>query len=293
MTLRFETIDVFTDRRFGGNPLAVVFGAEALDAATMQAIAAEFGYSETTFVLPPADAAHTARVRIFMPAQEVPFAGHPNVGTGFVIAARGEIFSQIVGDRLIFEEDAGLVEVEVLRDGGRVAGARIAAPKPLATGATVDTATVAACLGLPEADIVTSAHRPIVASVGLGFVMVELAGPAALGRIEPDPAAFRYLPEDAHDIHVYARTPDEPDLDLRARMFAPLEGVPEDPATGSANAALGALLASLAPSGRVSLRIGQGDEMGRPSRLLVEAGPGRATVAGPCVRFAEGTLAFG
>lgn len=293
MTLRFETVDVFTDRRFGGNPLAVVFGAEALDDATMQAIAAEFGYSETTFVLPPANAAHTARVRIFTPAREVPFAGHPNVGTGFVVAARGEIFSQVVGDRLVFEEAAGLVEIDVLRDGGRVAGARIAAPQRLSTGATVDPAIVAACLGLAEADIATAVHKPIVASVGLGFVMVEIAGPAALGRIVPDPAAFRHLPEDAHDIHVYARTPDEPDLDLRARMFGPLDGVPEDPATGSANAALGALLASLAPSGMVSLRIGQGHEMGRPSRLLVEAGPERTTVAGPCIRFAEGTLALG
>ena len=110
VTLTYETADVFTSVAFGGNPLAVVFGAEGLPDSTLQKIAAEFCYSETTFVLPPADPKHTARVRIFTPVAELPFAGHPNVGTAFVLARRGEAFGRPVGTELAFEEQAGLVQ---------------------------------------------------------------------------------------------------------------------------------------------------------------------------------------
>src|SRR6201987_77696 len=127
MKRRYVTVDVFTDRPFGGNPLAVVLDAEGLSTAQMQAIAREFNYSETTFVLPPRDAAHDAEVRIFTVNSEIPFAGHPNVGTAFVLATRAKSSPA----RLSFEEKAGLVPVEILSEGGKVSGAELTAPHPL------------------------------------------------------------------------------------------------------------------------------------------------------------------
>src|SRR5277367_3536813 len=128
MQLEFVTVDVFTDRRFGGNPVAVVRNGEGLTTAQMQSIAGEFNLSETTFVLPPKDAAHTAEVRIFTPKAELPFAGHPNVGTAFAVARLGSVYGRAVGDPLLFEEQAGLVPVEVLRDNDGIVGARLTAP---------------------------------------------------------------------------------------------------------------------------------------------------------------------
>src|SRR6188474_1990562 len=148
----FCTVDVFTDRRFGGNPLAVFPAAAGLDTATMQALAAEMNYSETSFVLPPADPANTARVRIFHRTAEMPFAGHPNVGTGYVLAGlRPE-----AGDVLRFEEIAGLVEIRIERDAeGRPTGAEIDAPQPLEILGTLPAAAIAACIGLVPGDLVT------------------------------------------------------------------------------------------------------------------------------------------
>src|SRR5690242_21118961 len=125
--LAYEVVDVFTNTRFGGNPLAVITDARGLDSELMQRIAAEFGFSETSFVLPPADPQHTAHVRIFTPTAEVPFAGHPNVGTAFVLARRGEVFGQPTGEQMRFEEHAGLVGVSIRRAGGAVTGAAITA----------------------------------------------------------------------------------------------------------------------------------------------------------------------
>src|SRR4029453_15560480 len=124
----YEVVDVFTTSRFGGNPLAVITDARGLDDALMQGIAAEFGFSETPFVRPPADPQHTAHVRIFTPIAEMPFAGHPNVGTAFVLARRGAAFGRPAGEQMCFEERAGLVGVTVLRGGGAVTGAAITAP---------------------------------------------------------------------------------------------------------------------------------------------------------------------
>src|SRR5437763_8205603 len=129
----FVTVDVFTDRRFGGNPLAVVLNAEGLTTAQMQSVAGEFNLAETTFVLPPRDPAHTAHVRIFTPKAELPFAGHPNVGTAFVLARMG----RATGDRLVFEEKAGLVPLDLTRENGVVVAARLAAPQPLTLGERV------------------------------------------------------------------------------------------------------------------------------------------------------------
>ena len=301
----FVTVDVFTDRAFGGNPLAVFLDGRGLSDAEMQQVAVEVNYSETTFVLPPADPANTARVRIFTPAEELPFAGHPNVGTGVVLADRATVAAD--GRELLrFEEAAGLVEVEILRGpGGAVAGARLTAPQPFAGGAPLPVADVAACLGLPPGEVDLAAHPPATASVGLPFVVARLRSLAALGRCLPDPAAFARATE-AHRATVprffvlaYVPTPGDAAHDVRARMFAAGGGIAEDPATGSAACALVALLASLdpAPEATLELRIGQGHEMGRPSLLLARAEKtggrvGRVQVGGGAVPMLRGELAL-
>jgi trans-2,3-dihydro-3-hydroxyanthranilate isomerase len=293
----YVTVDVFTDRRFGGNPLAVLTDARGLDTAAMQAVAAEFGYAETTFVLPPADPANTAAVRIFTPQRELPFAGHPNVGTAFVLATAGAAFGRPVGDELVFEEAAGLVPVSVRAADGVATGATVTAPQPLQRFGTLDPEAVAACVGLAAADIDMSTHRPLIASVGTPFAFAALRDSAAVSRCAPDPAQFHRHLAGTHGtgLHVYARSGAG---GLHCRMFAPLAGVPEDPATGSAAAALAALLAELSPGpdGELAFDIRQGAEMGRPSRLYatVLRRGGRALqarVGGACVAVMEGRIA--
>jgi trans-2,3-dihydro-3-hydroxyanthranilate isomerase len=297
MQRRYVTVDVFTDRAFGGNPLAVVLDAGGLSTAQMQAIASEFNYSETTFVLPPRDPANDAQVRIFTVNSEIPFAGHPNVGTAFVLA------SQAVKPpaRLKFEEGAGLVPVEILQQAGRVAGAELTAPQPLSKLTQFSAEQAASCLSLSAADIRTDRHPPRIFSVGLPFLMVEVASREALRRARPDAAAFaRTFPCDGSDA-VYLYTRDVPaaeqPLDLQARMFHPgSSGLSEDPATGSATVAAAAMLADLASErdGELKLRIGQGVDMGRPSLLLTRIvkanGAVSAHVGGSCVAMMEGTF---
>ena len=162
MQRRYVTVDVFTDRAFGGNPLAVVLDAAKLSTAQMQAIATEFNYSETTFVLPPQNSAHDAQVRIFTVNSEIPFAGHPNVGTAFVLAT----LATRPPARLMFEEKAGLVSVEILTAQGKVVGAELTAPQPLAKTVQVSAEQAASCLSLSAADVKTDRHPPHVASVG-------------------------------------------------------------------------------------------------------------------------------
>src|SRR3989442_599972 len=172
----YVTVDVFTDRPFTGNPLAVIPNATGLTPAEMQAIAGEFNYSESTFGLPPGDPAHTARVRIFTRRNEIPFAGHPNIGTAFAIAHAAERSGAALGPTLLFEEGAGLVPVDVLREiDGRVVGATLTAPKPLTVGMTIPSAVVARCIGLEPTAVRTSTHDPVVASIGLPFVIAEVA----------------------------------------------------------------------------------------------------------------------
>jgi trans-2,3-dihydro-3-hydroxyanthranilate isomerase len=284
----FVTVDVFTDRRFGGNPLAVFTDGRGLSDAEMQALAREFNLSEITFVLPPQDPAHTARVRIFTPAAEMPFAGHPSVGTGYVLAQEG------AEGLLTFEVPAGVVEVRVDRSAaGAPIGATIDAPQPLSVGLELSAETVAACAGLEPADIVVAAHRPVLASVGTGLVMAQVTE-AALGRARPVVDRFREAeavhPELSGGLSLHLYAPGE--QAIRARMFAPFMGVPEDPATGSANAALGALLLSLTEARSAQYSIVQGVEMGRPSLLQVTARRAadgvRATVGGGCVAVMRG-----
>lgn len=294
----FVTVDVFTEHRFGGNPLAVLPDARGMSDARMQDVAREFNLSETTFVLPPDDPAHAARVRIFTPGGELPFAGHPNVGTAFVLARMGNAAAE-----LVFEEAAGLVRVLVERDaGGEAVGALVAAPRTLTVGAELTVASVAAMADLDEADVRTEAHYPLVAGVGTPFAIAELIDRTALSAARPVTAAFESAAEAVPDLGVdlslllYVRDPEDPSK-LHARCFCPLMGVPEDPATGSAVAALAALLASLAPGAEVELAfdVAQGADMGRPSRILAtgsktaELGV-QATVSGRCVPVSRGRI---
>lgn len=277
MMIDYVTVDVFTDRRFGGNPLAVITDARGIEDVLLQKIATEFNYSETTFVLPPDDPAHTARVRIFTPTDEIPFAGHPNVGTAFVLGRRGTIFGRPLGEHLVFEEKAGLVHLDLLRDGGEIIGAGFIAPQPLRMEDEVDRDLMAACVSLAPDAIVTSTYRPRVVSVGLPFAVAELASLDALASARPNTAAFEqaghkhWHRDDRFSAFIYVRTGGGIDH-LRARMFAPLSNIPEDPATGSASAALAAYLVRLDPrrDAVCAVTIEQGVEMGRRSLIEVE-----------------------
>jgi trans-2,3-dihydro-3-hydroxyanthranilate isomerase len=297
MQRRYITVDVFTDRAFGGNPLAVILDAGGLSTAQMQAIASEFNYSETTFVLPPQDSANDARVRIFTVNREIPFAGHPNVGTAFVLAAQAEQPPA----QPKFEEGAGLVPVEILKQDGSVVGAELTAPQRLSRLALLSAEQAAACLSLSAADIRIDRHPPQIVSVGLPFLVMEVASREALRRARPDAAAFaRALPRDGSDaVYFYTRdVPTDEACDLQARMFHPgSSGLSEDPATGSATAAAAALLADLASErdGELKLRVGQGVDMGRPSLLLtrvrkVNGAVASVHVGGACVQMMEGTF---
>jgi trans-2,3-dihydro-3-hydroxyanthranilate isomerase len=296
MRYRYYLCDVFTDTRFGGNQLAVVPEATGLSDWQMQQIAREFNFSETTFVF-PAEAGHTRRVRIFTPAIEVPFAGHPNIGTAFALATEGA-FGAIDGSITVtFEEQAGLVPVTIRRRNGEVLWCELSAPKALSLGKTIPPPTLAAAVSLAAEDIVIRTHLPQVASVGLPFLFAELRDRAALARARVDMRGIDTLVAAgiSPDILLYIRSDDE--FDLRARMFAPLDGVPEDPATGSANCALAGLLAHYTGTadGSFHWRIAQGVEMGRPSVLEARsekrAGTVVATwVGGFCVLVSEGQM---
>src|SRR6201996_1813998 len=300
MQRRYVTVDVFTDRAFGGNPLAVVLDAEGLSTEHMQAIAAEFNYSETTFVLPPRDKSHDAEVRIFTVRSEIPFAGHPHVGTAFVLASRAKPPPQ----RLLFEEKAGLVPVEISSANGKVTNAELTAPQPLKRLTQVSAADVAACLSLSAADIRTDRHQPHIISVGLPFLAVEVASREALRHAKPNADAFaRTLPLDGNDaIYFYTREvpANEAPCQVQARMLHPgASGLTEDPATGSATAAAAALFADLdaISDGELKMTFGQGFDMGRPSilhtRVRKQGGEVvSAHVGGSCVFMMEGMLSI-
>jgi trans-2,3-dihydro-3-hydroxyanthranilate isomerase len=299
MQVKFVTVDVFTDRQFGGNQLAVIADANGLSAQQMQSIAAEFNIAETTFVLPPEKPEHTARVRIFTPRAELPFAGHPNIGTAFVLGRKGESHGRpIQGDTLEFEEIAGLVRIALLKQASGVVGARLTAPQALAIGDQLACEVVAEACGIAASDIETAHHQPCIASCGMPLLFAEMKNLKALGTAQPRTDVFtRHLPvKRATGIHLYVHTGRD-GIDIQARMFAPLHGVPEDPATGSANVALIGLLAHLRPEPDLRLQkiIAQGIEMGRPSRLeaLAEKSGGKVTathIGGTCVPVMQGVI---
>ena len=286
MQYRFLTCDVFSDRRFGGNQLAVLPDARGLEPAQMQAIAAEFNYSETSFVLPPDDPAHLARVRIFTPRAEMPFAGHPTIGTALALAWEGRVPAE---GGFVLEEQAGLVPVRIT-----AAGAELTAPAAAGHGPPLPAADIAAALDLAEGDLVVDGGLPCLASAGAAFLLVELASLAALvrARLVGEPPAAS-----GHGIYLFTHATGDPAVDLRARMYAPAHGVAEDPATGSAAAALAGFLAARpgTATGWRAWSIVQGVEMSRPSLIRASAhrADGRVVevrIAGQAVKVAEGTM---
>ncbi len=317
--LSFHTLDVFTARRFAGNPLAVVLDADGLDAETMQAIAREFNLSETIFVMRPRDAANTAQVRIFFPNGEIPFAGHPTVGCAILLALRqqglldspadGAVNSGLRDDaaappastrQIRLEEVAGLVPVTVtgLPDRPRAEFTAPVIPVEVPTDAlTVD--MLARILGLHVDDIGFGGHRPRLHQAGPRCVHIPLRSRDALVRaraLEPEWSTFfRSLQTDQG--YLYAPGGDEPGTAFRARMFAPTAMVPEDPATGSATAMLAAqlLTSERLADGAHAWSIEQGYEAGRPSQLYlsVDVSAGALTavrVAGEAVLVMQGTI---
>src|SRR5437763_8862742 len=242
MKYRYYICDVFSERRFGGNPLAVLPKADGLSDHQMQQITREFNFSESAFVF-PAKAGHTRHVRIFTPAREIPFAGHPNVGTAFVLASTGE-FGEIKSSlTVVFEEGAGLVSVTILESDGKIESCELTAPQSLSFGKTLPVELVAAAISVDPKEVVTKTHDPQVVSVGLPFIFVELRDRSVLERAPINMSGFEALAAQdvMPDIYLYTQGTDG--FDIRARMFAPLSGDPEDPATGSANCTLAGLLA--------------------------------------------------
>lgn len=301
-TLEFTTVDVFTTRRFAGNPLAIVEGADGLSTATMQAIAREFNLSETIFVQTPDDPAHSARVRIFFPTAEIPFAGHPTIGSAIHLAERRHPGDADFDTVITLEEVAGLVPVRVVRQRGETSAQFTAPVIPHDHAGTVPTADLlASALGLSPADIGFGGHRPGLFAGGPAFLFVPLASRQALARAWPREPQWSQVTAAANtgSAYCYAAGGDDPSTAFRARMFAPGSGIPEDPATGSASAILAAqlLAAGCLQEGTATFRLEQGCEMGRPSDLVLEvdlAGGAIAAVriSGSSVSVSSGRLAI-
>ncbi len=300
MRLDYYILDVFTDTRFGGNPLAVVLDADALDAARMQTIAREFNLSETVFVLKPQNRAHTARVRIFTPMAELPFAGHPTVGAAALLAelrtpAANDNGGQ--GDALIvLEETIGIVRVGVRLRPEAAAYAEFDAPKlPEESGSAPATELLAAALGLIPAEIGFENHRPTRYTAGNAFAFVPVASLAAMEKARVSSSHWEAVKQQG--AFLYCRQTVHTTSAFHARMFAPHNGIPEDPATGSAAAAFAGVVHRFdaLPDGMHRRIVEQGFEMGRPSlislSLEVVAGKlGTVRVGGHAVRVAEGKI---
>ncbi|MDP7515609.1 MAG: PhzF family phenazine biosynthesis protein [Arenicellales bacterium] len=298
MKYHYFICDVFTEQRIGGNQLAVLPDAQKLSDWQMQQVAREFNFSETAFVL-PAETGHTRKVRIFTPTTEIPFAGHPNIGTAFVLAETGALGKEIP-DTVLFEEKAGLVSIEIQANLDSPTSFELKAPQVLTLQEFPAIRSVAKALSLRENEIVVTTHAPTVASVGLPFLFVEVLDLSVLSQVRIDMAGFdRLLVEGAVPyVHVY--TPKTGSTDIQARVFAPLDGVAEDPATGSANCALAALLSHYRSErdGEFSWCVFQGIELGRPSALRIRARKENGCVVaswvgGTCVMISEGWIDVG
>jgi trans-2,3-dihydro-3-hydroxyanthranilate isomerase len=303
MKHRFITADVFTDRLFGGNPLAVLPDARGLSAGQMQWIAREFNLSETAFVLPPDDPAHTRRVRIFTPGAEVAFAGHPTIGTALVLAALGEVDPAGGRARIVLEEGVGPVAVDIQTEEGHPPFAQLSvASLPEFGPPPPSVEAIAAAVSLEPGDLLAGDYAPEAASCGLPFLFVPLRGLDALRRARlnrerwEDSLSSYWAPQPFLFAFDGARGGNR----VQARMFAPGLGIAEDPATGSAAAALAGYLGRRDPAreGTLHWTVAQGVEMGRPSRMQVEAdlADGRmiaVRVGGSCVLVSEGWLEAG
>ncbi len=300
MELRFHTLDVFTQNRFGGNPLAVVHEADGLDTAQMQKIAAEFNLSETVFLLKPQRDAHSARVRIFTPKSEMQFAGHPTVGTAVLLSEERMRSAGGGQDALVtLEMGIGIVRVGVktAAEGG-VSYAEFDGPKvPERIENIPSKEAIAVAVGLIPGEIGFSNHRPSVFDGGNRFLFVPVGSRAILAKARP--SQVHWHDQLASDIgaFVYCAEPEHRGAHYRARMFAPLHGVAEDPATGSAAAAFAGVVYHFdtLPEGTHRRRVEQGYEMGRPSEIdvIINVEQGRldgVRIGGYAVRVSEGVL---
>ncbi len=265
-TVPFVLCDVFAESQFEGNQLAVITDASSLTSEEMQKIAREFNFSECSFVF-KGECTASHRIRIFTPTHEIPFAGHPNVGTAHVLATALPASELPLAFK--FQEDAGLVDVTVSQSEFGIF-CEIKAPESLSIGATVQPYEIAAALGLASEDIDVSVHTPLIASVGLPFILVSLANRKVLSKSEIDISGFKHISNKyaCQDILVYWV---DSNGVIHTRVFAPFDNVPEDPATGSANGALVALLSRFDSSQKIEtlFNVHQGDDMGRPSRLFL------------------------
>ncbi|WP_337184298.1 PhzF family phenazine biosynthesis protein [Shinella sp.] len=302
MSRRYAIYDVFTDTRLAGNPLAVVFDAEGLDDGAMQRIAGEFNLSETVFVMPAENPAHTARLRIFTPGRELPFAGHPTVGAAVAIAEAGEDGAEPRDQVCVLEENVGPVRCAVKIDDAKAAFAEFDLPRKSARlDATFDKQALADAFSLKPAQIGFENHTPSLWSAGVAFVMVPVHDLAAAAAVEFDPALWERCAPFAEgrlaSAYLYCRGGVNHNAKFHARMFAPDMGIAEDPATGSAVAALSGAVHFFdrLVDGHHPLLIEQGVEMGRPSHihLHLDISGGAiagARIGGQAVRIATGML---
>jgi trans-2,3-dihydro-3-hydroxyanthranilate isomerase len=292
--LEFHTLDVFTDTPFAGNPLAVVLGADGLTDAQMQTIAREFNLSETIFVMRPQNPAHTARVRIFFPTAEIPFAGHPTIGCAILLAEGAEGDGPV---QIILEEEAGLVPVVISRQGGAAMAEFTAPVTPhAATSGAVAVDMVAVALGLARDEIGFGKHVPGLWQGGPRFLYVPVKDLSVLAKARPIEPAWSQLMAAGGVDSAYLYTPGT-GADYQARMFSPTAGIPEDPATGSASAILAAQLwaAGALAEGETHLALLQGIEMGRRSEIGLTVvcsatGVQSVRVAGTAVRIGDGRI---
>ena len=300
MDVAFEQVDVFTDRPFAGNPLCVVPDATGLSGEQMQAIAREMNLSETTFVLPPTDPQAAYWMRIFTPAKEIPFAGHPSVGTAYVMARAGRVRLQEPVTSIFQQVGIGTLPLDIEVSNGKPGRVIMTQGKPTFGGVVRDLTPVAEALGVDPGALART-HLPVqVVSTGLEHLMVPLADLETVGTLQPNVGRLDALLRDhgALGCFVFCLQPAAPDTFAHARMFAPGAGVPEDPATGSAAGPLGAYLAvhGVLPKTQTAFVLEQGIEMGRPSRLWVEvirnaAGmPTTLRVGGTTVPVIRGTI---
>ena len=301
MDLEFYTVDVFSNKIFGGNPLAIFTNTDDISTDLMQSIASEVNYSETVFIQKPKNKDNTAKVRIFTPKNELPFAGHPNVGAGFLLSCFPNLIpGNYSKNKMVFEEIAGLVNVIPQYNGATVVGSKIEAPNKFHKLETVPTSAIQNCIETNEGSIITSNDPPVVAGVGLDFVIAEVQNEEILNNARCNISAFSEADknfsygDDFFSLMIYYRGNQQ---NIFARVFAPLSGIVEDAATGSACGALGALLASQSNdrNNKYNYKIHQGEMIGRPSlinvSILKEKGQIKRTyISGECVLVSKGNF---
>ena len=305
---QFKTVDVFTNRAFLGNPLAVFMNCESLAKEQMQSIASEIGYSETAFIFSPQNPYNSAMVRIFTPVSELPFAGHPNIGVAFLLSRYHQyVPGNLREGKLTLEQQAGNVEASATIDEmGQVVGSEIIAPENYSLSDLLPMERVSRAIGVSMSKISKGKFEPKIASVGLPFGIVKLDSVNSLSACKASIAEFQNLdkdfkyPGDGFSILAYADSTVKVkgfDISLRARVFCPLMGIEEDPATGSACAALAGFLLSIAESTRnkISVAITQGVEIGRRSQIYATAMKDSnqkitVKIGGSCVEVIDGVL---